>query len=360
MARPNPEIDDGWLCDRGRFNTVPASPEWRPTRPAVQRNGAFVDVSWDEALSRAAELLNTGGGTLVSQSLSNEAFWLLERLGQRLPGALWPAAGRAWPVQGRIENLARCKNIVLVGLDAWEDLPVLALWVRKAVLAGAKLTVLGDRNGLWRNTATWHKGDPLAHLADLSPQAEGPSAILAHPSLVDAARPQLEALAAKFGANPETGLVGAPLLGANGRGASDLAPSVARGDAAQALTSKALFIMGDEPWADLNPGSFARLVLATSQPVPEDARIDVVLPMAHAYERQASITNLEGRVQHQDGGAAPPPHARTDWAIVAELAAVLGLSLPASDNIEVIRSRIADEHPAYADIVREELLIARV
>jgi NADH-quinone oxidoreductase subunit G len=360
VARPNPSIDDGWLCDRGRFNTVPTSPEWRPTRPAVQRNGSMVDVSWDEALARAADLLNTAGGTLASQGISNEAFWLLQRLVQRLPGALWPAAGEAWPVQGRIENLVRCKSIVLVGLDAWDDLPVLALWIRKAVLAGAILTVLGDRNGLWRNTAVWHKGDPLSHLAELSQKADGPAAVLVHPSLVAAGRSKLEALAAAIGANAATGLIGAPLLGANGRGAFDLAPDVASGDAAQVLTSKALFVIGDEPWAELHAGSFARLVLATSQTIPEDPRIDVVLPMAHAYERQATITNLEGRIQHQEGGAAPPPHARTDWAIVAELAARLGLSLPASGDIEAIRSRIADEHPAYADVVREEVLIARV
>jgi NADH dehydrogenase/NADH:ubiquinone oxidoreductase subunit G len=117
--------------------------------------------------------------------------------------------------------------------------------------------------------------------------------------------------------------------------------------------------MGDEAWAELQPGSFARLVVVTSRAVPEDPRIDIVLPMAHPYERQASITNLEGRVQHQDGGAAPPPHARTDWAIAAELCSRLGVNLPASD-IEPIRDRIVGEHAAYAAIVREEPLVARV
>jgi NADH dehydrogenase/NADH:ubiquinone oxidoreductase subunit G len=155
-------------------------------------------------------------------------------------------------------------------------------------------------------------------------------------------------------------MVGAPLLGANGRGAVDLAPAVARGDVAQVLTSKALLAIGDEPWAELQAGSFARLVLATSQPVPDDSRIDVVLPLAHAYERQASVTNLEGRVQLQEGGAAPPSLARTDWALVAELARRLGVSLPVSDDLEAVRLRLADEHPSYADIVREEALIARV
>ena len=360
VSRANDDIDQGWLCDRGRFSTVPTSREWRPTRPAIQRDGAMLDSSWEEALARAAELLSNSGGVLASQGLSNEAFWMLQGVSQRLPGALWPAAGNPWPVQGQISNLARCKNIVLVGLDAWTELPILALWIRKAVLAGAKLTVLGDRNGLWRNTAHWLKGDALAQLKTLSLSGDGPAAVLVHPSLLETGKAQVEALAAAIGANRETGLIGAPLLGANGRGALDLAPSITSGDGAQALTSKALLVIGDEPWAELNAGSFARLVLVTSLPVPEDPRIEVVLPMAHPYERQASITNLEGRVQHQEGGASPPQHARADWAIVAELAARLGLNLPASDDIEAIRARIVAEHPTYADVVREEVLVARV
>jgi len=35
----------------------------------------------------------------------------------------------------------------------WTDLPILALWIRKAVAAGARLVVLGPNNGLWRDTA---------------------------------------------------------------------------------------------------------------------------------------------------------------------------------------------------------------
>ncbi len=341
----------------------------------------MVPTTWDRALVRAAELLNTGGGLLASQNLSNEALWVLERLGQRVPGALWPAAGQLWPVRGKIENLARCKTIVLVGLDAWTDLPVLALWMRKAVVAGAKLIVLGPRNGLSQTRGSWLRGEPLAlaqqltRLIDskgapgadpsLAEAAAGivagqPAALLAHPSLVATGRAQLEALAAAIGARGDDGLVGAPLLGANGRGAQELAPAIARADADQILTSKPLLVIGDEPWAEGHAGSFARLILATSQPGPDDARIDVVLPMSHPYERQASITNLEGRVQHQEGGAAPPIHARSDWSIATALAEALGIGLSASIGIESVRGRIAAEHPSLADIVREEPLLARV
>ncbi|MBV8713484.1 MAG: (2Fe-2S)-binding protein [Chloroflexi bacterium] len=358
-SRRNRAVDDGWLCDRGRFETLPTPPECRPMRPMVRRGDALAPATWDEALARAAETLGSSAGVLASQRLSNEAFWILQRLGPRLPGALWPPAGEAWPVDGRIENLQRCKSIVLIGLDAWEDLPVLALWIRRAVLAGAKLTVLGDRNGLWRNTATWLKGDPLAHLSDVQ-AVEGPVAVLVHPALVAGHRSDLEAFATRLGANGETGLVGAPLLGANGRGALELAPELARGDVDQVLTAKGILAIGDEDWSQLKVGSFGRLVLATSGPVPDSEHIDVVLPMAHAYERQASLINLDGRIQHQEGGAAPPTQARTDWGLAAEIGIRLGMSVPGSDDLEAIRGRMIDEHPHLSEIVREKALIARV
>lgn len=358
-SRRNTQVDDGWLCDRGRFGTLPTPPECRPLRPMVRRGEGLVATTWDEALTRAAEALGPGGGVLASQRLSNEALWVLQRVSPRLPGALWPAAGEAWPVEGKIRNLLGCKSIVLVGLDAWEDLPVLALWIRRAVLAGARLTVLGDRNGLWRNTTTWLEGDPLAHLGDVT-AVDGPAAVLAHPSLVASARADLEALAQRLGANGETGMLGAPLLGANGRGALELAPELARGNVDQVLTSKALLVIGDEDWSQLKVGSFAKVVLATSGPVPEGEDIDVVLPTSHAYERQASLLNLEGRVQHQEGGAAPPMHARTDWGIAAELGIRLGMSVPGGDDLEAIRRRIVEDHPNLAEIVREEALVARV
>ena len=117
--------------------------------------------------------------------------------------------------------------------------------------------------------------------------------------------------------------------------------------------------IGDEQWSELHAGSFARLVLATSQQLHDDPRIDVLLPMAHAYERQGTITNLEGRIQRQEGGASPPPHARADWGIVGALAQQLGIP-GCPGELHAIRSLLADEHPALTNVLREEALIARV
>jgi NADH-quinone oxidoreductase subunit G len=382
VSRDNPAVDDGWLCDRGRFETIPTPQTGRPTQPMLrQSNGLLSPVTWDQAFSKAAEMLGDRGGVMASADLSNEAFWLLQHILPSRPAGLWPPPGGSWPVQGAIDSLVRCNSIVLVGLDVWNELPVLALWIRKAVQAGAKLVVLGQDNGLWRNTAQWLKGDPMSFVEPLldalqngdartTPPAVAaaaaalrgahPATLLAHPSLVPSGRALLEALAKALEVTGETGMLGAPLLGANGRGAQEFAPDLASGTLDQALldASTALLVIGDPPWSSMETGS-ASLVLATAQSVPDDPRIEVVLPMTHAYERQATLTNLEGRIQHQEGGAAPLAHARADWGIVAGLAQRLGRG-PAPDSLGVIRSLMADQYPSHADALRREVLLARV
>jgi NADH dehydrogenase/NADH:ubiquinone oxidoreductase subunit G len=80
--------------------------------------------------------------------------------------------------------------------------------------------------------------------------------------------------------------------------------------------------------------------------------------MAHPYERQGSITNLEGRIQRQEGGAAPPTNARADWSIVAGLAARLGVTVPG--ELDDLRSAMAAQYPALGEALASEALIARV
>jgi NADH-quinone oxidoreductase subunit G len=369
VSRDNPAVDDGWLCDRGRFDTLPLA-EGRPRRPMLRTNGALTETSWQDALTRAREILGSSPRVLASPGLSNEAFFVMQQA--ETTAALWPPAGASWPVQGAIENLARCKSIVLVGVDVWNELPVLALWIRKAVTRGAALVSIGEHNGLWRNTTHWLRGDALALAeelgaaigADVSAQTppeiraaaaavrgNAPAAVLAHPSLVARGRRVLEALARALGANAETGLVGAPLLGANGRGAQDLAPVLSGVDATAILHSQAILAFGDEAWVTLE--STAQLVVATSNAVPDDPRIEVVLPLAHPYERQASITNLQGRVQQQEGGAAAPSHARADWSVAGAL-------FGGPTDLESIRSLLIEQHPALASVLQSERLGARV
>ena len=54
LARENPEVDDGWLCDRGRFAYPVLGGEARVTEPLVRDGGELRPVSWERALEEAA------------------------------------------------------------------------------------------------------------------------------------------------------------------------------------------------------------------------------------------------------------------------------------------------------------------
>ena len=56
LARDNEEVDDGWLCDKGRFGYQAFAAEERITAPMVRDGGYLREVSWERALSEA------GGG----------------------------------------------------------------------------------------------------------------------------------------------------------------------------------------------------------------------------------------------------------------------------------------------------------
>src|SRR5919206_2793544 len=51
------EVNDSWLCDYGRFDTLPALPEKRLTQPLVRQGGTLQPATWDAAYARAAEVL---------------------------------------------------------------------------------------------------------------------------------------------------------------------------------------------------------------------------------------------------------------------------------------------------------------
>src|ERR1700716_4267043 len=82
LSRINPEVDDGWLCDKGRFAYQAIHVDERITAPLVRDGGFLREVSWERALDVAAGLRRHKGhvGTLVGGQATNEEGFLLQRL----------------------------------------------------------------------------------------------------------------------------------------------------------------------------------------------------------------------------------------------------------------------------------------
>ena len=98
LSRNHPEVDQGWLCDKGRFAFPHLYADDRIVDPLerVRRRG-FGELSWDDALDRAEALLRGGAGPDRHGALRlGDA-----RAGVRARQAAAPGAGRALGRAGR-------------------------------------------------------------------------------------------------------------------------------------------------------------------------------------------------------------------------------------------------------------------
>src|SRR5829696_5876441 len=87
LSRNHPEIDDGWLCDKGRFTFDHLRAPDRIREPLVRvRRRGFDPVGWDEAVRATAEGLAQARGSVVVAYSGGESVELasaLARLARR-------------------------------------------------------------------------------------------------------------------------------------------------------------------------------------------------------------------------------------------------------------------------------------
>src|SRR5688572_28594580 len=138
LARDNNDVDDGWLCDKGRFAFQMFGSEDRINRPMVrQGDGSLSPVSWEEAIGKiAGRLGQAGAGTaaLVGGGTSNEEGWLIQRIVRDLGGA--SIASSSSPVNAgllaelsrpelaaRMANLDYTGAILVFGTDPLHEMP---------------------------------------------------------------------------------------------------------------------------------------------------------------------------------------------------------------------------------------------
>ena len=159
MARDNPDVDDGWLCDRGRF-AYPGLDEGRVTVPMIRDGGELRPVSWERALEEAATRLARAGarvGALAGGGTTNEEGLALSRLMRevlcsphldsrpagRLPLELHRALAEP-RLQAKVPDLEFAHAVLVLDCDPIADAPILDLRLRKGVRRhGMKLVRAG-------------------------------------------------------------------------------------------------------------------------------------------------------------------------------------------------------------------------
>lgn len=152
--RENMEVNDTWICDKGRFAHGFVDHPDRLKTPLIRRNGKLEPATWEEALALIATRLNAilqedgpqAVAALGSNQVTNEANYLLQRFMRVVLGtnnvdhiARIPAG--ATPLTS-LPGLEHRDVIVLLGCDPSTEAPLVELWIKKAVLRhGARVLV---------------------------------------------------------------------------------------------------------------------------------------------------------------------------------------------------------------------------
>src|SRR5437588_2444493 len=149
LSRNHPEIDEGWICDKGRFAFTHLRASDRIVDPIkrVRRRG-FEPVSWDDALSEAERLLHAAEARVVVALSGSEtieqAYGLakLVRLGTDSHDAVLPeeVSGALDAYRLPLSAIADAQVVAVLGdVPLAESAPIVDLWVRKARRNGARI-----------------------------------------------------------------------------------------------------------------------------------------------------------------------------------------------------------------------------
>jgi NADH-quinone oxidoreductase subunit G len=228
LAREHHEVDDGWLCDKGRFGYQSFHVDERVIEPLLRDGGQLRAVSWERALAEAAAGLARAGaqtGAFAGGQSTNEEGFLLARLlreglgsphvDSRRGGALPLALHRALTapqLQATVGDLEFAHAVLVLDAEPLDDAPIFDLRLRKGI----------RRHGLTLAVASSQASslDASARLSVRYAPGCGP----AFAAALDAAladRDDVEALAQAAGAEPQAVRELAALLQrAGGDGAS--------------------------------------------------------------------------------------------------------------------------------------------
>ena len=154
LSRNHPEIDEGWICDKGRFAYTHLRAEDRLAEPLqrVRRRG-LEPVSWEQALDEAERLLRAARGRVVTVLSGSETVEQAYALGKLLRVGLDShQATLPEEVSGALDayrlplSAIRDADVVVVlgDVPVVERAPVVDLWIKSARRNGAR--ILDDAN----------------------------------------------------------------------------------------------------------------------------------------------------------------------------------------------------------------------
>jgi NADH-quinone oxidoreductase subunit G len=337
LSRNHPEVDDGWLCDKGRFAYPHLYARDRIVEPLrrIRRRG-LEPTTWDEALDEAEQLLRGAEGRIVTALSGSEtveqayALGRLLREGLGAHTALMPEECDEAIAAFRLplSAIASAELVVVIGDDPVVDrAPIVDLWLKAAHRRGAEVITIGPTGTQPRRPgeAPVVCRELAADDSDLGSRLRAAErAVLIWSGPGGAGGAEIARLASQLGFDDKEGS-GAFHLPAtpNGRGVAEAWSCASDGEPENPEPIGLLIVSGDEAAGDPNVRALAeqaeRVIAITMFQGLAVGWADLVLPATSYLERDGSVVNLEGRLQRQRRTAIPPCPDELAW--IAKLAA---------------------------------------
>ena len=361
-ARLNEEVNEEWTCDKGKFEQYWVNSSDRAKDPLQRYASQLRKVTWDDALGAAAKALKEAAAAdpnsvagIGSSKATNEDLYLFGRLFRGALGSnnldhrmfSFPIL----PMQTSIAGVGEAKQIVAVGTQVDDDLPVLWLRIYKAISKGGAKYFRNDdarslevaeaiKAGSGTVVLAWYALPPAeieflqaacaasgAKLNVLLPDANSwgaiqmgilPDRLPAMQAVTNGARPRFETL------------WGGPIPAEPGLDTRGIFEGCVSGKI------KALYVMGQDLLTAYPDAALARqalekvpFLIVSDMFLTETAKIaDAFLPSCSFIEKDGSFTNIEGRVQKFKKAVQPRGQSKPDWQIVSELLSRLGKPVP--------------------------------
>jgi NADH-quinone oxidoreductase subunit G len=363
QSRENLAVDDGWLCDAGRYS-FPNFQRATQDRPQIRRDGKLERVTYDEVIAFTADALQQAGRQVAgwaSPAASNEELFLFQRLFREVLAS--PNLDHRSAVLEDAEpddmtlpiaDIEGCDHVVVLGgQDVIDAAPVLHLRLFKSQRKGVNVLKVGAAD--------------VKKALDAVPAEAQLVGILATEANKKAAVELQSKLQKKVKGSVRRLIV---TTGPNGRGAKDLGILPHRGPGYVSLNGntgkgrvewpgagvKALYVHESSPLNGFVPtdaesmwlSALPLVVFHRFKPSPLDELAHVIIP-GHAFtEKDGTVTNMEGRVQRIRKGI-DAAWVREDWRVLQEIANHLGASWD-YESVEAITRELVRTLPPYAAV----------
>ncbi|HSL64032.1 MAG TPA: molybdopterin-dependent oxidoreductase [Gaiellaceae bacterium] len=343
LSRNHPEVDEGWICDKGRFAFPHLDAADRIVEPLqrVRRRGMSA-VGWDEALDEAERLLRTAEGRIVTALSGNETVELSYALAKLLRDGLGAhTAVLPEEVDESIDAyrlplsaIRDAEVVVVVGDDpVVERAPVVELWIRAARRNGAQVVTIGPAGSVRRPPGAGADvcrelaagDDDLCHTLRASERV-----VLIWSGPHGQGGRHVAALAERLGFRdkPDSGVFYLPAT-PNGRGVAEAWAAASDAEADDAGEIGLLVVSGDEAAADPSVRALAEraeaVIAITMFQGLAVGWADLVLPATSYLERDGTTVNLEGRLQRLRRAVIPPCPDELAW--ISRLAERFGVDV---------------------------------